>query len=182
MTLPVYPPEGGGGGGGGSRTGGSTGATVTAVPFGENGGFSATAFLLFVPAQFIYSGSNAFIGTFSPGSYNDANDGSSYSYRQEDVIPHRVPTVRRVVITYRNLGTATLTMTVSAVDDNGVTQSKSQTQTIGNVSADQTLLTAFFDITITGFRPQLSWSRAAAGGPISIIRATLIGEVEDVTL
>lgn len=177
---PTYPIGGGGGGGGAARTGGANNIS-SFVPFLENGGFQATAYLLFIPTETI-TGSNAYIGTFSPGSYDDPVDGSTYSFRQEDVIPNRVPTVRRVVITYRNLGVCTLTVTVGAINDLGVAVIDSQTQQIGDTSADASLRTAFFDLTVTGFRPQLTISRAAGGGPFSIIRASMIGEVEDATL
>jgi hypothetical protein len=179
--LPTYPPGGGGGGGGGKPGGGSGGTVSTFVPFSENGGFAATAFVMFVPVQ-ASTGGGGYISTFSPVSYDDANDASSYSYRQEDIIPNRVPTVRRIAITYRNIGLATRTITVTAINDAGATVTATQTQQIGDTTADSTLRTIFYDLVVTGFRPQLTISRAAGGGPISIIRASMIGEVENASL
>jgi len=184
MTRNQFLPDGGGGGGGGGRTGGGSGTggtPATAVPFLENGGFAATAYFLFVPAV-LSAGGNSFIGAFSASNYNDPNDASSYSYRMEDVIVGRMPTVRRVIVVYRNLGVATLTVTVSGTDDNGAVQSSSDTNTIGSSLADGSLGTSFFDIQLAAYRPQITLSRKAGAGPVSIISVTMVGEVEDVSL
>lgn len=179
-----FNPDGGGGGGGGGQRGGSGskgGVPAVAVPFLENGGFSATSYFLFVPTELV-AGGNSFIGAFSASNYNDINASSSYSYRMEDVMSGRVPTVRRVIVVYRNLGVATLTVTISGTDDNGAPQSVSATNTIGNVLADNTLATSFFDVQLSVFRPQITLFRPANGGPVSIISTRMIGEVEEVSL
>jgi hypothetical protein len=181
-----FVPDGGGGGGGGGHPGGGGGSSgggtlATSVPFLENGGFAATAYFLFVPTL-LSAGGNSFIGAFSASNYNDPLDSSSYSYRMEDVIVGRMPTVRRVIVIYRNLGVATLTVTVSGTDDNGVRQTSFDTNIIGSTLADGTLGTSFFDVQLAAFRPQITLSRTANAGPVSIISATLVGEVEDTSL
>jgi len=170
---------GGGHGGGGGQPGGGSGNAY--VPFTENGGFQATQYLLFVPTQSV-NGGPAYISTFLPNDWNDPTDGSSYSYRMEDVIVGRVPTVRRLFVVYRDLGLATVTFTVSGTNDNAQVVSQSQTKTLGNPNPTGALLSAFFDIALSAYRPQVSHSRAAGSGPLSIVSVTIIGEVEDTSL
>lgn len=184
MARQVMPDSGGGGGGGG-RTGGNTGSkaggpVVSFVPFLENGGFAATAYFLFVPAQGV--GGNSFIGVFASTNFNDGTDGSTYFYRQEEVIVGRVHHVRRIILVYRDLGIATITVGVQGPDDNNVVQVASKTIQLGTAAASGNLLTAFVDISIACFRPQAFISRAANAGPVSNISLTLIGEADDSSL
>jgi len=151
-----------------------------AVPFSENGGFAATMFYLFVPA--ISSTGAPYIAVWDTTSFNDSDDPSTYSYRSEDIIVGRVPTVRRIILVVTDLGPATLTITVSGTNDKGNAISSSAVQKIGTTGATNAQLTYFIDLVFTGFRPQLSYSRAANAGPVSIVSATMIGEVEEVTL
>jgi VCBS repeat-containing protein len=148
------------------------------APFGENGGFAATQYVLFVPAQ-LNSGGPAFIGTFSADNYNDTFDGSSYSYRVEDVVVGAYPTVRRLFVVYKDVGQATITFTVTGTNDNAQVVSNSQTQVIGNTNPTNALMGIFFDIQLAAYMPQVSWSRAAGAGPVCIVSVTLIGEVEE---
>jgi hypothetical protein len=152
-----------------------------AVPFSENGGFLATTFFIFCPTQASDSGAS-YIGIFDPSSFDDPNNGSSYSYKIEDVIVGRVPTVRRVILVYKDLGPATITVQLSGTNDNNNIVTASVKAKLGTTGATGALLTAFADVTLTAFRPQLTLSRAAGGGPLSIISATLVGEIEDISL
>lgn len=152
-----------------------------AVPFSENGGFLATDSFLFVPtasADF----SQFYIGFFDVTSFDDANDGSFYAYRVEDVDVCRVPTVRRVLLVYRDVGVGTITVSVRGVNDNDAIVSVSSKQVLGTKAATGALLTQLVDLTLTCFRPQITISRDAGAGPISIISATMVGTVEEVTL
>ncbi len=151
-----------------------------AAPFSENGGFAATTFFMFVPS--ISSTGQCFISIFDPTSFDDPDDAASYSWRAEDIAIDRVPTVRRVILQYRDLGLATITVTVSGVNDTGNAVSSSSVVKLGTSGASGLIMTAFVDLTMTGYRPQLSISRAAGAGPVSIVAATMVGEVEDVTL
>jgi hypothetical protein len=152
-----------------------------ATPFGENGGFAGTTFFLFVPC--IATGTGAsFISIFDPSNFDDPEDGSSYSWRAEDIIVGRYPVVRRVILVYTDLGVAKLTVSITGTNDQGNIVTARQSVTIGTSGASGALLTAFVDISLTCFRPQLSVSRAAGGGPLSIVSASLIGEYEEVSL
>jgi hypothetical protein len=152
-----------------------------AVPFGENGGFAGTTFFLFVPTSASDTGAS-FISIFDPSNFNDTVDGSSYSWRSEDIVPGRVPTVRRIILIYTDLGSATITATITGTNDNGNIVTASAQFNIGTSAASGAILTKFIDLTLTAFRPQLSISRAAGGGPVSIVEAVLIGEVEEAVL
>jgi hypothetical protein len=167
---------------GGGNPGTSTGSTgISGFPIGENGGVFAPTYYLMVPTQNI-SGQQCYLGIYDTSSFDDPVDGSSYSYRSEDINPLRVPTVRRVGLIYRDLGLATLTVSISATNDNGQVVSASTTVQLGNTVPTNALLTELVDITVVGFRPQLTLSRAAAGGPISISSVTMIGTIEDTQL
>lgn len=152
-----------------------------APPFGENGGFAVTSFILLLPVQDASTGV-CYFAILDTSSFDDPNDGSFYAYREEDILPGRVPTVRRVVLVYRDLGLATLTVTVSGTNDNGQVVSGSTTVQLGNAKPTFELLTRFCDLQVTCYRPQLSYLRQPGGGPISIISATMVGEVEQVEL
>lgn len=152
-----------------------------AVPFSENGGFAATTFFLFVPAQAADTGA-PYVGIFDTTNFDDSDDPSTYSWRSEDIIVGRFPVVRRVILVYRDLGPATITVTVTGTDDNNSIVAASQKVKIGTSGATGVLLTIYVDLQLAAFRPQLSVSRAAGAGPVSIVSATLIGEVEDTSL
>jgi hypothetical protein len=152
---------------------------ITVTPFSENGGFAATAFFLFVPTT--TTAGQSFISIYDPSNFDDPDDASSYSWRAEDIEVARVPTIHRVILVYRDLGLATITVTVSGVNDNGATVTASKLTKIGSAAASNNLMTAFVDLTVSAFRPQLSISRAAGAGPVSIVSATMVGEVEEVS-
>jgi hypothetical protein len=171
----------GGYGGGGGIPGGGTGQAPTFVPFLENGGFQATAFYLFVPSQ-NNEGGNSYIATFSPNNWNDTVNGGFYAYRQEDIVVGRYPTVRRLIVIYRDLGVATFTGTVMGTNDNQQVVMQSQTVTIGTPTPMGTIFQVFLDISVSCFRPQVIISRTAGSGPLSIISVTMIGEVEETSL
>lgn len=151
-----------------------------APPFGENGGFSATTFYMFVPTTASDSGAS-FIAIFDPTNFDDADDPSSYSWRAEDLVVARMPTVHRVILIYTDLGAATITVTVSGTNDNGNVVKASQKIKIGTTAATGEQMTKFVDLAITAFRPRVQIDRAAGAGPVSIVSCTMAGEVEDVT-
>lgn len=149
------------------------------VPFSENGGFSATQYFIFVPVQ---SSSGTYVGIFDITSFDDKNDGSYYFYRVEDTQTGRFPTVRRLFVTYRDIGIVTVTFTVRGIDDTGSIVTSSQIVKLGTASASGNLLSQFVDLTLSAFRPQLSITRAAAAGPLDIVSVTMILEVEETSL
>lgn len=172
---------GGGGGGGGGVPGTGTGSTSTqgGLPVNENGGVFGSTWFLMVPSQSVTTGL-CFVGFFDIDSYDDAVDASYYSYRAEDILPDAVPTVNRVILTYRDLGLAKLTVTLSGTNDNGEVKNNSVKIQIGNKIPTDELLTKFVDIQLTAFRPQLTLSRKAGGGPFCITAVRMMGEVEEV--
>jgi hypothetical protein len=135
---------------------------------------------LMVPATTINGSS--FIGVFDPTNFNDPNQGSSHSFKVEDILPNMYPTVSRVILTYRDLGPCTVTASVTGANDNGQLVTANKTQLIGNAVPTKALLTSFFDLTLPAFRPQLTISKTAGAGPLSISTATMIGHVEKVSL
>lgn len=151
------------------------------VPFSENGGFAATNSFLFIPTQSSDQGS-IYVGIFDITDFDDDQDGSTYFYRAEDIAPGRVPTVRRVLLLYRDLGIATLTVILRGTNDDGSLITVTKTEKIGTTNATGLILQRFVDITLTASRPQLGYSRAPNGGPVSIISATIFGEVEEASL
>lgn len=120
---------------------------------------------------------------FDETNFNDAIDARSYVFKAEDILADRVPTVRRVIVTYVDLGVATVTAIVSGVDDTGASVSTSATVVLGTAGATGRLMTAFFDMEISCFRPQLTLSQTANGGPFQMSTALMVGTVEkEVTL
>lgn len=120
---------------------------------------------------------------FNENNFNDTSDTGSYVFKAEDIIADRVPTIRRVILTYIDLGVAMLQFTITGANDNGVIVTQTTTKSIGTVAATGLLLTAFVDMAISCFRPQLTINRAANGGPIQISTVLMTGQVEtEVTL
>jgi len=60
--------------------------------------------------------SRVYVGIFDPSSFDDPLDPSYYAYRMEDIQPCRVPVVRRVLLTYRDIGVASLIVTLTGVE------------------------------------------------------------------
>jgi len=122
------------------------------------------------------------VGTFDWEDFNTESD-CSYYYRQEDLMPGRHVTVSRIRIVYRDLGAFTLTASVltaqvpTANSDSTKGDVNSQTKTFGG-KADSKLYTDYFDFVTSGERPQLVLTRKALDGPVSIISATMITDVE----
>lgn len=135
-----------------------------------------------VVPTFNFNNGNNTVAIFNANNFNDPSAGSSHSFKVEDVFPNMVPTIRRVVLTYRNLGVATLTATIVGSNDTGAQVTATTTTTIGSATNIGALLTAFIDLEFTGFRPQLTLSRAAGGGPVSIVTTTIVGRVEKTSL
>jgi hypothetical protein len=136
-----------------------------------SGGLSGISTQLLIPMWDSKSG-RSYIGTLD---YNDFNteEASLYAFRMEDVLPGRQITVSRVQVTYRDLGPATLTAIVETAQ--GVIYDEKK---IGTPSGDGSVKSQYFDLEITGERPQLSLFRDKNSGPVSIISAKMITDVE----
>lgn len=104
-----------------------------------------------------------------------------YTFKAEDILADRVPTLRRVVITYVDYGPFTATLTITGInDDNVVVTTGAKTFTGGTGTfGTLALMTVFVDISITAFRPQLTINVAATKGPLAISTVLMTGTVEN---
>ena len=144
----------------------------------SNGGTGGPLNLLLIPAE---SFATPMIWAFDPTNFNDAAFGSSYSYKVEDVIAGRTPSVGRVIITVRDLGVATITATLSGTDQNTqapVAEPATATFIIGTAGATGALLTYLPGLELTAQNLQLTISRAPNAGPVCIVKVRLEGRVE----
>lgn len=141
----------------------------------SNGGTSGPLNLLLIPAQ-TFDG--VAIWTFDTTDFNDANFGSNYSWKVEDVLAGRTPTISRVIISYRDLGVATLTVTLTGTDDSANVITETRDIPIGTVGASRRIVSTLVGIALTGQNPQLSVQRLANAGPVSITKVRMEGRVE----
>ena len=138
----------------------------------SNGGVTAfQRIALFPVAQGLYA--------FDPGAgFDDAVDGSSYTYRVEEIAVGRKPTVSRLFVTYLDLGEVTVTFTLVACQDDQTVVTNSATVVLGNATPTGNYLTREVDLPLSGMNMQLSWSRAAGAGPLAIAKIKMTGTVE----
>lgn len=184
---PRYPPYPGGtpGGGGGSGGGGGTSTAPSSyIPLSNGGVFAKSKASLF-PCFNATDNRTEFMAFDPTQGYNDENNGSSYSFRVED-FTYRTPTIRRVVISYTDLGQVEATLTMTGANDKQQLVSKETPLTLGNdppkidpITGQNALLTQKVDFIFTAMNPQCTISKEANAGPLSLIKVTLIGEVEE---
>jgi hypothetical protein len=191
-NIPGYPPKprnppypggspGGGGSGGGSTPGSGPGAPNTYVPLSNGGVFGTQKATLF-PVLNATDNRCEFMGFDPTQANNDEFNPSSYSFRVEEIAPYRTPTVRRVILSYFDLGQVTVVLTLTGSNDVQQVVSVSRSITLGNNPATGGILTQKVDMQLTAMNQQLNIARAANAGPLSLIKATLIGEYEEVKL
>lgn len=176
LPAPIEPgPDNGGGGGGfpsgGGSTGGATQQAGNIASIAASGGLTGGEYLILIPVLDVNTGER-YIGYFDVNDL-DTETESIYVTGQAEIMEGRQITVSRVRIIYRDLGLAKLDVTVK-------TSQKSLTKTKGIGSSNVTgeLVTDYVDMVVTGERPQLIISRKAGYGPVSIIKATMITDVE----
>lgn len=168
---------GGGSDGGGTPGTPTGGASVpSGLPAAENGGVFGSTYFVFMPVVNNITG-ECYIGVYDISDNDDQVDGSVYAYREEDIISNRQPTVRRVVLQYRDLGVAKLTVTVQGTDHDGNVVSASSKVSLGTKAATGNVLTGFVDLCVSCYRPQIVLSRDAGAGPICITSVTMAGEI-----
>lgn len=167
-----------------SVTGGS-GGIIAAGP--SNGGVTAyqrialfpvtTGFYAFDPGNWLglLPGET---GAPTQAGFNDQVDGSSYTYRVEEIAVGRKPTVSRLFVTYVDRGQISVTFTLTACQDDQTVVTNSTTVVLGNVTPTFALLTKEVDLPLSGMNMQLSWSRAAGAGELAIAKIKMIGNVE----
>lgn len=182
LPVPIDPPPPPLSGGGAPGT-----PVITHNNTGDTGGLGANAaqWFLMLPVLIPFNPTTTkqhVIAIYDTTDFNDQLDVTYYQYRAEDIVLDRQPTVRRVVIQYRDLGVVTIGLFLEGTNDNNQVVRASREATIGNGVPTRRILTALIDISLTAFRPQLTIVRPSYGGPLSIIQVTLIGTVEDSTL
>ena len=150
----------------------------------SNGGVSGPLGLLLIPAQ---NGGTPNVFTLDPTNFNDPANGSYYYWKVEDGIAGRVMTINRVILSYRDLGVATITVGLNGVsgekDSNNADTpvANSQQIEIGTVAASQKICTIVLGLALTGCNLQASVTRAPNAGPVSITKLRMEGKIEDTT-
>ena len=145
----------------------------------SNGGVAAAQMRALFPMFNNLNGAVSFY-TFDPTSgFDDPNASSVYSYRVEEVVLGRTPTVSRVMVTYRDLGPVTVMFTLSGTNDaQQLVTSANVMQQLGNPVPTGKLITAVIGMSLTAANLQLTVTRGAGAGPLSISKIVLCGRVE----
>jgi hypothetical protein len=146
----------------------------------SNGGVGTSARLTLYPMVSTQGGAVGFYAFNPGGGYNDPSAGSYWNFKVEEVLPGRNPTLGTLIIQYRDIGQVTISVTLSAVNEQQqVVTNTIYPVTFGNVSPTGRLMTKIVGLnSFTGFLPQLSVNRAANAGPISVARFIICGRVE----
>jgi len=152
--------------------------TVTAP---SNGGIaSPLGFTLFPFTQFV----TPVLFNLDITNYNDLSNGSFYNYKVEEISAGRTPSCTRQIITYRDLGVATiagsLTGTLSPVgaDNEPTVINVFEGFQIGTPGATGRLFTIIRGLSLTAQNLQYNITRQPAAGPVSIVKVRLEGRVE----
>jgi hypothetical protein len=180
---PIGPPFGGGGGGGGSTppSGGSPQAGSVNIP-PSNGGVFAQARAAVFPVFNVNSDMVEFRAYDPTQGFSDPNSVCRYSWRVEQIIPYRQPTIRRLALTYRDLGQVAVTFSITGSNDVGEVVSASTPVGFGSKVPTNRLFTVLVDILLTCQLPQVSVFRDKGAGPLSIVQLVPVGEVEETNL
>jgi len=146
----------------------------------SNGGISQLASIALMPMQDAKTGQCALYAFDPLFGFNDPVNASVHSYKVEEIMHGRTPTVTRLLVTYRDLGIVTVVFVFTFTDDSGATQSSSIEALLGNKQQTNKLITKilFPNSAITGQNIQLTVNRAANAGPLSIVKVTICGRVE----
>jgi hypothetical protein len=147
----------------------------------SNGGTSAPLNLFLIPVtdNTHIINVNGLMFTFDTTNFNSVLEPSFYNYKVEEIIAGRTPSCTRQIITYRDLGVATITCTLSGYDQNQqATVSNPETFAIGTVGASGKLCSIVRGLSLTAQNLQYNITRQANAGPVSIIKVRLEGRVE----
>lgn len=145
----------------------------------SNGGVAQTSRLSLYPMQDIRTGQVVFYAFDPSAGFDDPNAAGFYAFKVEEIIPGRVPTVRKVIAVYRDLGPAKATFQLfGTTDQQTVVSSAPLTIALGNDPATGKLMTKLIDLALTAMNLQLVISRAAGAGPLSFAKLIMCGTVE----
>lgn len=146
----------------------------------SNGGIAQSSRISAYPMISALTGQAA-LYAYDPGlGFNDPNNGSVYFYKIEEVAPGKTPTVNSLILIYRDLGFASITFNLTGTNDlQQVVNATTGPLVIGNFTPTGRIMTRNnIGLSLTAQNLQLSWVRVANGGPVSIIKVILTGQVE----
>jgi hypothetical protein len=144
----------------------------------SNGGYTAQLGVALYPVCTQANNVGVFY-YYNTANFNDTLSSGFYDYKVEDVICGRTPTARRVFVSYRDLGVATVTLYITATNDLQQVVSTNVTLIIGNTVPTNVIMTKESGIpALTGQNFQVSWMRLPNGGPVSITKVRIEGTVE----
>lgn len=176
------------GGGGSTPTAGTRSTGFVNIP-ASNGGVFAQAQIALYPCFNVNTQQVEFHAWDPTQGYNDPLASSEYFWRYEQIPGmegssggYRQPTIRRLIVTYRDLGQVTTTWTITVSNDQGQVKSNSVSIGWGNKIPTGRLMTTAIDIVMTGMMPQISVFRDKNAGPLSIAQMFPVGEVETTRL
>jgi hypothetical protein len=148
------------------------------------GGVSASTKIYLFPMQNAASGAIGYYAFDPSQGFNDPVNPSVYKFKVEQIIPGRIPTISRMILTYRDLGQVTATFALAGTTDqgkvvgNGTPPASSATVTIGNIIPTGVLMTTVQGLVLSAQNLQLSITRRPGAGALSIASIVLCGRVE----
>lgn len=147
----------------------------------SNGGISQLASVALMPMQDANTGKCGLYAFDPLFGFNDPVNPSSHSYKIEEMMHGRTPTVTRIIVTYRDLGVVKVAFVLTGTDDSGAIQTSTINETLGNPLQTNKLMTKFVfpNSSFTAQNIQLTINRAANAGALSIVKITLCGRIEN---
>jgi hypothetical protein len=191
VIPPIRPPNGPPfpkGGGGSTPTAGTRSSGFVNIPV-SNGGVFAQGQIALYPCFNINTQQVEFHAFDPTQGYNDPLASSEYFWRYEKIQGmegssggYRQPTIRRLIVTYRDLGQVTTTWTITGSNDLGKVVSNSVSVGWGNKVPTGRLMTTAINIVLTCMMPQISVFRDKNAGPLSIAQMFPVGTIEETKL
>jgi hypothetical protein len=150
----------------------------------SNGGTALPLNLALYPMM-VAGVSNALF-KFDTTNFADQNNPSVYNWKDEDGICGRNPTIGRVLLSVRDLGTAQIILTLSGTNDSQAVVSSSVTYSIGTILVTGEIITySVIGLTLTAQNLQLNITRPTTispsgipNGAVSITKVRMEGRIE----
>ena len=161
--------------------GGTFQPTSTILPSSNGGIFAETEVCLY-PCLNVVTNKMEYRTFDTTQTQNDPVNPSSYMWRVEQIKAYRNPTVRRILWTYMDLGQVSVTWTATGTNENQQAVSASTSLGVGNNPATKQMMTVEVDLVLTAMNLQLSVSKAAGAGPLSVVKVVMVGEYEETVL
>jgi len=144
----------------------------------SNGGVSTVSRLTLFPMQETAGGATGFYAFDPSAGYDESQSGGFYSFKIEEVLPGRTPTIGQAIIKYRDLGVAVLGLMFTGVQDDQQIVNKTVMTMLGNLVPTNRIMTKIVGVGFTAKDVQLTLQRGAGAGPVSIVKLVLCGRVE----